>query len=559
MIPTQEISDHSRSLDHSVLKHHPDQLNRIPRLELINICKSYNSLKANDQINLKVQSGLIHAILGENGAGKSTLMKIIYGATKANQGQILWNAKEVKIDSPSMARKLGIGMVYQHFSLFETLTVAENIALGIDQKINMTELSQKIIQVSAQYGLPIDPRREVYSLSVGERQRVEIVRCLLQNPALIILDEPTSVLTPQAVQQLFQTLRLLASQGVSILYISHKLHEIKQLCDEATILRNGRVTGHVLPKHNSTSDLAKLMIGRDLPTYIHAEYQGEKQILFEVQNLNFVSDDSFGISLKNINFKIHAGEILGIAGISGNGQAELLALLSGELSAEKSSAEVSSKQKRLLKRAVNAGKIILDQLEISHLNAGKRRDLGLGFVLEERLGRGAVPNMSLAQNALLTAFRQGLSHWGLINFSKTKAFADACIQKFGVKASGSDAEARSLSGGNLQKFIVGREILQDPKILIVAQPTWGVDVGAAMFIRQTLIDLSRRGVAILVISEELEELFEISDLICVLANGELSDPVNTHDTHAEKIGLLMSGIHAHSAAKTSTHTSDVSV
>ena len=230
-------SQHDRSA-------HAQELNArsssgVPRLQLINICKSYNSLKANDQIHLTVQPGQIHAILGENGAGKSTLMKIIYGATKANQGQILWNGKEVHIDNPSMARKLGIGMVYQHFSLFETLTVAENISLGLDEKIPLKALSQKIIAVSEQYGLPIDPRREVHSLSVGERQRVEIIRCLLQNPALIILDEPTSVLTPQAVRQLFKTLRLLASQGVSILYISHKLHEIKELCDEATILRNG--------------------------------------------------------------------------------------------------------------------------------------------------------------------------------------------------------------------------------------------------------------------------------------------------------------------------------
>ncbi|MDP1315972.1 ABC transporter ATP-binding protein [Acinetobacter lwoffii] len=501
----------------------------VPRLQLINICKSYNSLKANDQIHLTVQPGQIHAILGENGAGKSTLMKIIYGATKANQGQILWNGKEVHIDNPSMARKLGIGMVYQHFSLFETLTVVENILLGLDEKIHLKVLSQKIIEVSEQYGLPIDPRREVHSLSVGERQRVEIIRCLLQNPALIILDEPTSVLTPQAVRQLFKTLRLLASQGVSILYISHKLHEIKELCDEATILRNGRVTGNVNPKDNSTSDLARLMIGRDLPTYVRPEYTGEKQILFQVENLNYQSDDPFGVSLKNINLNIFAGEIVGIAGISGNGQAELLSLLSGE-------------------NSLKHGRMVLDQIDISRFSSGQRRDLGLGFVPEERLGRGAVPNMTLSQNALLTAFRQNLTQWGLIKFAQCKLFAEHCIEKFGVKASGPEAEARSLSGGNLQKFIVGREILQNPKFLIVAQATWGVDVGASMFIRQTLIDLSRQGVAILVISEELEELFEISDRLCVLANGELSPAIPTHETNTENVGILMSGIPGHDTA-----------
>lgn len=495
----------------------------IPRLELINICKSYNSLKANDQIDLKVQAGQIHAILGENGAGKSTLMKIIYGATKADQGQILWNGKEVKIDNPSMARKLGIGMVYQHFSLFETLTVAENILLGLDEKVELKQLHERITQVSEEYGLPIDSRREVYSLSVGERQRVEIIRCLLQKPSLIILDEPTSVLTPQAVKQLFKTLRLLASQGVSILYISHKLHEIKELCNEATILRNGRVTGNVNPDDNSTSDLARLMIGRELPTYVHATYSGTKKSIFQLNNINFISDDPFGVSLVNIQLELNKGEIMGIAGISGNGQAELLALLSGE-------------------QSTLDGQLLFEDQNISKLSAGERRNLGLGFVPEERLGRGAVPNMTLSQNGLLTAFRQGLSRLGLIDFKKAQAFAENCIEKFGVKAAGAQAEARSLSGGNLQKFIVGREILQQPKVLIIAQPTWGVDVGASMFIRQTLIDLSRQGVAILVISEELEELFEISDQICVLSSGKLSAPMNSQDTNAEQIGLLMSGL-----------------
>lgn len=493
------------------------------RLELLDISKSYNKLKANDRINLKVHAGQIHAILGENGAGKSTLMKIIYGATKADHGKILWNGQQVSIDSPAMARKLGIGMVYQHFSLFETLTVAENILLGLDQSIKAQDLHEKIIQVSEQYGLKVDPQREVYSLSVGERQRVEIIRCLLQNPSLIILDEPTSVLTPQAVKQLFKTLTLLASQGVSILYISHKLHEIKALCDEATILRNGQVTGHVLPSENSTSDLARLMIGRELPVYHHEDFQGTKKKCFELQQLSHHSDDPFGTDLKQINLSVYSGEITGIAGISGNGQAELLSLLSGET-------------------RIKQGQISLNGQDISQMTAAQRRNLGLGFVPEERLGRGAVPNMTLAQNGLLTAFRQGLTQFGFINFEKTKAFTAKCIEKFGVKASGVHAEARSLSGGNLQKFIVGREILQQPKVLIISQPTWGVDVGASMFIRQTLIDLSRQGVAILVVSEELEELFEICDKICVLASGQLSKSMDAQSTNAEQIGLLMSGI-----------------
>lgn len=493
------------------------------RLELLNISKNYNSLRANNQICLKVKPGQIHAILGENGAGKSTLMKIIYGAVKADEGQILWNGKEVLIDSPATARKLGIGMVYQHFSVFETLTVVENIALGLDEKISFNVLSKKIKDVSVQYGLEIDPQREVHTLSIGERQRVEIIRCLLQTPSLIILDEPTSVLTPQAVKQLFVTLKKLAKEGVSILYISHKLHEITELCDEATIIRNGSVTGNVDPRRHTANDLAKLMIGRELPVYEKLPYTGMQQPVCEIKQLSFTPVDPFGVSLKHLNLEVFAGEIVGIAGISGNGQSELLSLLSGESTS-------------------NSGNIFINNVDVTASSPDKRRIIGFGFVPEERLGRGSVPNMSLAQNSLLTAFRKGLTKLGLIQFKKCEEFAEKCISEFNVKASGPHAEARSLSGGNLQKFIVGREILQSPKFLVVAQPTWGVDIGAAMFLRQTLIDLSRKGVGILVISEELEELFEISDRICVIANGEISDAVPSVDTNAEKIGLLMSGI-----------------
>ncbi|CAG67175.1 MULTISPECIES: ABC transporter ATP-binding protein [Acinetobacter] len=493
------------------------------RLELVNITKRYGGLVANDHISLKVAAGEIHAVLGENGAGKSTLMKIIYGAVKADEGEIVWNGRSVTVDSPAAARRLGIGMVYQHFSLFETLTVVENIALGLEEKFDLAHLAQRVVEVSEKYGLPIDPQRMVHSLSVGERQRVEIVRCLLQNPSLLILDEPTSVLTPQAVQVLFQTLRRLASEGVSILYISHKLNEIQSLCDTATILRGGQVTGTAIPKQETTASLAKMMIGRDLPAYQQHAYEGVQQPIFQVKQLSIPAQDMFGTSLKEINLSVNTGEILGIAGISGNGQAELLTALSGETTSLKES-------------------FWLDGQAIGHLHAGQRRKLGFGFVPEERLGRGAVPAMSLTENTLLTAFRMGMTRWGLVNYAKASAFAQACISKFGVKASGSDAAARSLSGGNLQKFIVGREIMQQPKVMVVAQPTWGVDVGASAFIRQTLIDLSRQGVAIVVISEELEELFEISDRIAVLAAGQLSPPQPVNETNAEQIGLLMSGL-----------------
>ncbi|MCB4358538.1 ABC transporter ATP-binding protein [Quatrionicoccus australiensis] len=475
--------------------------------------------------------GEIHAILGENGAGKSTLMKIIYGAVKADDGEMMWDGRQVAVANPAQARKLGIGMVFQHFSLFETLSVVENIALVLDEPFDLPALAARVKEVSERYGLPLDPYRSVHSLSVGERQRVEIVRCLLQDPKLLILDEPTSVLTPQAVQKLFETLRRLASEGVSILYISHKLHEIKSLCDSATIMRGGKVTGTAIPRDETPASLARMMIGRELPVCAAPIYHGENRPILEVDRLSLVSDDPFGTTLENISLTVNAGEILGIAGISGNGQAELLAALSGETTGQRDA-------------------IRLEGQAIGHLDAGQRRAHGLVFVPEERLGRGAVPALSLSRNALLTAHRQGMKQWGLVSYRKAKEFAEQCIARFDVRCGGPGSAARSLSGGNLQKFIVGREIMLAPKLMIVAQPTWGVDVGAAAFLRQTLLDLSRTGVAILVISEELEELFEISDRIAVLAAGKLSAAQPKAATNAESVGLQMSGLFKETAQPT---------
>jgi ABC-type uncharacterized transport system ATPase subunit len=501
------------------------------RLELRHITKRYPSIVANSDVSLSVRPGEIHAVLGENGAGKSTLMKIIYGAVKADSGTLLLDGQPVSISNPAQARRLGIGMVFQHFSLFETLNVVENISLVLDEPFDLPALAVRVKAVSERYGLPLDPLRMVHSLSVGERQRVEIVRCLLQNPKLLILDEPTSVLTPQAVQHLFGTLRQLASEGVSILYISHKLHEIQSLCDGATILRHGKVTGTAFPGQETAASLARLMIGRELPVCQAPPYAGEARPILTVKGLSLVSDDPFGTDLKDISLTVHAGEILGIAGISGNGQAELMAALSGETTVDKQA-------------------IHLEEAAIGHLNAGQRRARGLVFVPEERLGRGAVPSLSLSRNALLTAHRQGMKYWGLVRYSKAREFAEKCVARFDVRCGGWAADARSLSGGNLQKFIVGREIMLKPKLMIIAQPTWGVDVGAAAVLRQALLDLSRNGVAILVVSEELEELFEISDRIAVLAEGRLSRSEAKSQTNAESIGLKMAGLFDAEAAPT---------
>ena len=495
----------------------------LPRLRLEGITKVYPTVVANDGISLSVQQGEIHAVLGENGAGKSTLMKIIYGVVEPDAGKISWDGRPVTIASPASARALGIGMVFQHFSLFDTLTVGENIALALDPHAAGPGLPRRIAEVSERYGLPLDPRRRVHTMSAGERQRVEIVRCLLQQPRLLIMDEPTSVLTPQAVEKLFETLRRLAAEGCSILYISHKLDEIRALCHRATVLRAGRVTGECDPRQETASSLARMMIGGDIPHPRHRGPTTRGDGALSVRGLSLRADNPYGVDLVDIDLAVHGGEIVGIAGISGNGQNELLAALSGERTV--SEAEV----------------IVLNGTPVGRLDAAARRALGLAFVPEERIGYGAVPEMSLAENALLTAHRQGLTRRGFIRFDAVRAYARATIARFNVKVQGPDAVARSLSGGNLQKYIVGREILQGPRVLIAAQPTSGVDVGASAQIRQALLDLRDEGVAVLVVSEELDELLEICDYLAVMARGRLSSAKPAHDTGAAEIGLMMGG------------------
>ena len=495
-----------------------------PRLALHGIRKAYGNVVANDRIDLAVGRGEIHAVLGENGAGKSTLMKIIYGVTTPSAGTMHWNGEPVTVTSPRHARSLGIGMVFQHFALFETLTVVENVALALPGRPDLGDLASRIEAVSRRYGLPVDPHRRVHALSVGERQRVEIIRCLLQNPRLLIMDEPTSVLTPQAVRKLFETLRQLAAEGCSILYISHKLDEIQALCHTATVLRNGRVTGTCVPRDETPASMARLMIGRDLPVCERGSASADGEVRLAVCGLSKPAADHFGVALDDIRLDVRAGEIVGIAGVSGNGQQELLGALSGEAPIE------------------TDGPLRICGVAAGRAGPAARRRLGLGFVPEDRLGRGAVPQMSLAQNALLTAHRSGMLRHGLIRAGVARAFAERCIAAYRVKCSGPAAPASSLSGGNLQKFIVGREILQQPRLLVVAQPTWGVDVGAAAFIRQALIDLRDAGAAVLVVSEELDELFEISDRLAVMAGGRLSPLVPARETSVEKIGVWMSGM-----------------
>jgi general nucleoside transport system ATP-binding protein len=493
------------------------------RLELTGISKQYPAVKANDRVSLRVKPGEIHAVLGENGAGKSTLMKVIYGAVQPDEGVIHFDGQPVRVASPAMARQLGISMVYQHFSLFDTLTVAQNVWLGLDKSLALPEVTARIREVATGYGLDVEPERPVHTLSVGERQRVEIVRALLTKPKLLILDEPTSVLTPQAVDKLFVVLRRLADEGTSILYISHKLDEIRALCHHCTVLRGGKVTGEVDPTQESNASLSRLMIGAEPPALKHDTQHTAGPVAMAVQRLSLPTADPFGVALDGIALELRAGEILGIAGVSGNGQQELMAALSGE--------DVRAP----------AGSITLFGQDISRLGPQRRRALGLHFVPEERLGRGAVPTLSLAENTLLTR-SAGIGRGGWLAPGEVAALARKLIDRFQVKAGGPGAAAKSLSGGNLQKFLVGREIDAAPKVLIVAQPTWGVDVGAAALIRGELLALRDAGCAVLVVSEELDELFEISDRLVVIARGRLSPSLPAAEATVEQIGTWMSGL-----------------
>jgi simple sugar transport system ATP-binding protein len=493
-----------------------------PRLQLQHITKRYPAVVANDEVSLTVLPGETHAVLGENGAGKSTLMKIIYGAVQPDAGTIRFNGQPVAVRNPHEARALGISMVFQHFSLFDTLTVAENVWLGLHKSLSLAQVTRDIQAKAAEYGLDVNPSRHVHTLSVGEMQRVEIIRALLTNPQLLILDEPTSVLTPQAVDKLFVVLKKLASQGCSILYISHKLHEIRELCTRCTVMRGGRVTGDCDPRQETNASLSRMMIGAEPPALQHHERQ-PGDVVLRVNDLRLDSEDQFGVRLDGVSMEVRAGEVVGIAGVSGNGQSELLHALSGE-------------DTRAAPDAIQ-----LFGRPVGRLGPAQRRRMGLHFVPEERLGRGAVPTLPLAHNLMLTR-TESLRGPGWIDMGALKKQAQDIIARFHVKAGGPGAAAQSLSGGNLQKFIVGREIDAGPKLLIVSQPTWGVDVGAAAQIRSELLALRDAGCAVLVVSEELEELFEICDRLYVIAGGRLSPGTVRREASMERTGAWMSGL-----------------
>ncbi len=495
-----------------------------PLLSLQDLTKAYPGVVANNNVSFDIGTGQVHALLGENGAGKSTLVKMIYGLVKPDSGVMLLNGAPYTPAEPRAARADGIAMVFQHFSLFNALNVAENIALGMEHPPTMRDLAARIRAVSETYGLPLDPYRTVGDLSAGERQRVEIIRCLLQDPKLLIMDEPTSVLTPQEVEILFETLRKLKSEGTAILYISHKLEEIRTLCDHATVLRLGENVGECVPAETSARDMAELMVGSALQTPKRAG-RDPGAVALDISGLSVPAPGEFGTALKNLHLTVRQGEVLGIGGVAGNGQDELLAVLSGEVRTARDAVKLNGKP-------------------VGDLGPTARRKLGLLTAPEERLGHAAAPDMSLTENAMLTgSVRENLEDKGFLKWREAERFANRIIADFDVRTPGPGNAARSLSGGNLQKFVIGREVLQRPEVLVVNQPTWGVDASAAAAIRQSILDLAAGGAAVVCISQDLDELMEISDRFAALNEGRLSTPRDTTGLSIDEIGLMMGGAH----------------
>ena len=493
-------------------------------LSVEGVTKAYPGVVANSDVSFQIAQGEIHALLGENGAGKSTLVKMIYGLVKPDAGRMRLRGQPYAPAKPGQARSLGVGMVFQHFSLFEALNVAENVALGMENPPRLRELASRIRAVSAEYGLPLDPGRRVGDLSAGERQRVEIIRCLLQDPKLLIMDEPTSVLTPQEVEILFRTLRQLSAKGTAILYISHKLEEIRALCDAATILRRGRVVATCTPRERTARDMAELMVGAVLtPPARSVKAKGE--VALAVTGLSVASPIPFGTALREISFTVRKGAVLGIAGVAGNGQDELLLALSGELRSAPEAVTIAG-------------------LPMGDKGPNDRRRAGLVAAPEERLGHAAAPDMTLVENALLSgAVRQRLTRRGFINWSATEAFAADIVKTFDVRTPGTHVAARALSGGNLQKFVVGRELSQTPSVIVINQPTWGVDAAAAAAIRQAILDRAAGGAAVVVISQDLDELLEIVDDFAALNAGRLTPTRPVQGLTIDEIGLMMGGGH----------------
>lgn len=495
-------------------------------LELKNITKTFGNVIANKEVSIHVKKGTIHAIVGENGAGKSTVMRIAYGFYKADSGEIIVDGNRVDIRNPHDAIALGIGMVHQHFMLVDTMTVAENIILGAETgtaaNLDLEKANQDILALSNELRLGVDPKALIEDLSVGQQQRVELLKALYRNAELLILDEPTAVLTPQEVEEFFSILRRMKEQGKTIIIITHKLEEVLAISDEVTVMRDGKSVGNVKTSETSAADLARMIVGRDVLLRVEKTDAAPKGATLEVKNLTI--GGKHGTAVDDVSFEVRSGEIVGIAGIEGNGQTELIEALAGLCRSSK-------------------GKVFFEGQDVTNLNARKMKELGIAHIPEDRHKRGLLLNSDLAENSILGVhYRPPVATaTGFIDSTAVNKRVAAIIGNFDVRPPNPDLPAKSLSGGNQQKLIIGREFELNPKLLLVSQPTRGVDIGAIEFIHRKLIDLRDAGSAVLLVSAELEEVTALADRLLVIRKGKIVGEVDPKVTSTEEIGLMMTG------------------
>jgi len=500
---------------------------RIDSLEMRAVTKRFPGVLANDRVDFDVKSGEVHALLGENGAGKSTLMKILYGLYHPDEGEILLNGKPVTIDSPTDSINLGIGMIHQHFMLVESLTVAENVALGLPSSrgiiTDLDRVSKRILELADIYGLKIDPDAYIWQLSVGQQQRVEIIKALYRGAALLILDEPTAVLTPQEVDELFIIMRQMVKDGHALIFISHKLHEVIEISDRVSVLRDGRMIGTKPTSETTKQDLANWMVGREVG---FAPDRGEVQrgeIRLQLTEVSCGSDRGTP-GLRGVSLEVHSGEILGIAGVSGNGQRELAEAITGL-------------------RKVTGGSVQLEGENVTNLLPAELTERMLSYIPEERMRDGMIKDFTVAENMILREHhKQPYSHSGFLSLGEISRHSAELIKKFQVKTPSQETLAKNLSGGNIQKVVIARELSRQPRAIVAAQPTRGLDIGATEYVRQQLIEQRKEGTAILLISEDLDEILALSDRIAVIYEGQIMDILPREEATPEKLGLLMAGV-----------------
>ncbi|MBI9047380.1 MAG: ABC transporter ATP-binding protein [Anaerolineaceae bacterium] len=499
----------------------------ISNLEMVNITKRFPGVIANSKVNFDVRSGEVHALLGENGAGKSTLMKILYGLYQPEEGLIKLDDQQVKIHSPVDSINLGIGMIHQHFMLVESLTVAENVALGLPSSrgflTDLDKVSERILELAELYGLEVDPDAYIWQLAVGQQQRVEIIKALYRGAALLILDEPTAVLTPQEVDEFFVTMRQMVNDGHALIFISHKLHEVLDISHRVSVLRDGHMIGTIPTEEATKPKLAEMMVGREIGIKKEREQTDTSKTHLCLKNVSALSNRKT-IALHNVSLEVKSGEILGVAGVSGNGQKELAEVITGL-------------------RSVTSGNILLENEDVTSYSPKRLMERSLSYIPEERMRDGMIKEFTVSENLILREHDKiPFSKNGILNLKNISRHSEKMISNYNVKTPSQETMVKNLSGGNIQKLVLAREISRKPHTLIAAQPTRGLDIGATEYVHLRLLEQREEGTATLLISEDLDEIMALSDRIAVIFEGKIMGIIDNADATPEKLGLLMAGV-----------------